>query len=180
MATIRERTKIGGEKTYEAIIRKKGFEEWKTFSTKEDAELFAFFKEKLHRNMCNFDIPLEDRITLCDVIELKIKDMKDMRQISEFLLAKKRVQENIKPHVFLQELNIQDWVECLKNISLKKVPVRGNAVSVDFLSTSSLRRVFATLSSAFSNAISLGVNIKNHPLEVVQKHITHTIINKKT
>jgi hypothetical protein len=177
MAAIRERIGSKGEKSYSVVIRMKDLEEQKTFMTREDAELFAFFREKLHKNMKAFEIPIKDRVRLRDVIEFKKEQMKDkdLRTICEFDNAFKRTIENIKNHTFLGELTFDDWHECLKNISTMSLPVRGNAITRALISPSSVRRLFATLSSAFSTAIASGIPIENYPLQIVQKYINPMI-----
>ncbi len=180
MATIRERIGSKGDKSYSVVIRMKDCEEQKTFMTREDAELFAFFREKLHHNMNAFKIPIKDRVRLRDVIEFKKTQIKDInsRTICEFDNAFKRAIENIKNHTFLAELSFDDWHECLKNISGLTIPIRGNAITKALISPSSIRRLFATLSSAFSTAIASGIPIENYPLQIVQKYINPMMKNK--
>src|ERR1700758_1345241 len=77
MASIEKRQGKEGC-SYRVAIRKKGIEIYKTFSNEEDANLYVFFKERLIDNMENFDVPLNQRITLEQIIELKKDDQKNL------------------------------------------------------------------------------------------------------
>lgn len=182
MASINERISSKGEKTYRVQIRNKDFEQYKTFTTKEDAELFIFSRERLINNMKNFDVPINNRVRLVDIIQLKKSQIKDadIRTICEFDMALKRCLENMKPHVFLEELTLEDWKACLDKVVILHIPIRGNAITTSLISIKSVRRLFATLSSAFSSAIASGIPIENYPLQIVQKYINPMIKNEGT
>lgn len=180
MASIRERTLKDGSMTYNVTIRTKDCEECKTFVEKEDAELYIKYKERLLRNKENFDIQIRNRVRLCDVIDLKTKDIVDPRTLSEYRLCLERIKENIRTHTFLCELNLDDWVDCMKRIAALNLPVRVGSAELRLISPSSVRRIFASLSAAFSNAILLGIDIENYPLQVIQKHINPFLLNGKS
>jgi hypothetical protein len=177
MATIDERKKKDGSLAYRCSIRRKGIEIQKTFLTREDAELFAFFKERLAINMENFDVPVSQRVRLIDIIELKKREINDPRTLKELESSHERVMNHIKPHMFLCELTLQDWAECMKKISLLSVPVRSKSIALVNISLSSIRRIFATLSSAFSYAIHKGIALENYPLQIIQKYINPSLNN---
>jgi len=175
---VQERVSEKGVKSYRVIIRKRGQEVMKTFSEREDAELFEYYRTKLVENMANFDVPAKDRIRLMDVIDLKIRRTKDERSKAELQLTCKRILQNIKKHVFLCELNFNDWCNCFDNLSKLVVPLRNNSKMMGVIRPLSLRRIFAGLSSAFSTAIMNGIQIENYPLDVLQKIINPAIKNK--
>lgn len=74
MASIRERKCSDGSITYHVSIRIKDQEEiHKGFKDKETAELYAWYKENLIKEMKNFEVPMQEMVTLRDGFELKIK-----------------------------------------------------------------------------------------------------------
>lgn len=175
MAVIIKRENKDGSTSFRVSIRTKNIEICKTFQNEEDAKLFIFFKEKLINNMSNFDIPIENRITLEQVIEMKLEEVDNHRSKTDFTMSASRILACLKKHTFLCELSFEDWVQACKNLSDKDV-FRGskNQHNARTPSLSTIRRVFATLSSAFSYAISKGIPVENHPLKIVQ-----TFINDK-
>ncbi len=179
MAVIRERQGKNGKQTFSVVIRKKGKEEGKTFLTREDAELYEFYKERMITNMKNFDVPLCERMRLIDIAEIKLPQLDNERAKSEIHTALKRCIENMKKHVFLNELTLEDWRECLVKIQEMKVPVKFKSKEMVNLSLSSIRRIFATLSSVFSHAINHGIALENYPLKVLQLYINPLIKGDK-
>lgn len=171
MGTIKEKKLKNGECSYRTIIRTEQVEDYKTFTTREDAECYIKYKERLLINKENFNIHIENRVRLSDIVELKIKNIAEPRALSEFKIALERVVDNMKPHVFLSELTLKDWKDCMDKVALLEIPIRGNAITHRLISSFTLRRTFASLSSAFSHAVSLGIPVENYPLQVVQKYI---------
>lgn len=178
--SIKETIKVNNEKSFQVIIRKKGVEICKTFSNLEDAKLFEFYRTSLVENMANYEIPLHERIRLEDIIDLKTKDIVDKRILCEFELSLKRIKNSIKPHAFVSELTYEDWEKCLETIIKLDIPARGNARTIIKMSPKSVRRIFATMSSAFSHARSKGIPIENYPLQLVQKKINPAIKSTPT
>lgn len=175
---IEERIKQSGEKSYRVVIRKKGQEISRTFSNLDDAKVFEYYRNRLIENMANFDVPIQERVRLDDIIELKLEGINDARTIDEFKNSAKKVKENIKHHMFISELAIDDWVECFKKISCLLIPIRKNSKEMTLASPLSVRRWFAVLSSAFSYAISKGIRVENYPLQIVQKYINPKLRSK--
>lgn len=178
MAII-ERISEKGEKSYQVKIRKKGSEVTKTFSIKEDAELFEYYRTRLIENMANFNIPISERVRLRDIIELKIEGITDARTLSEFELGYKRIYENMKPHKFVCELTEQDWYDCFIKVQATQIQKRNNSKEFGILSPRSVRRIFATISSAISHAIEKGIHVVNHPLQIIQKYINPSLKGNK-
>lgn len=171
MALIEKRIQKDGALSFRAHIRKKGIDISRTFSTREDAELFVFYRQRLIDNMSAFEIPIKDRLTLQDICELKQKTITEVRAIAEFDNAHKRIVENMKEHKFLCQLIYEDWVECLEKVSKLEIQVKYNSKIMTIISPISVRRIFATISSAFSHAISLGIPLENYALKLIQNKI---------
>ncbi len=171
MANIVKREQKNGSVSFQVKIRRKNMEVIKTFSNREDAELFAYYRERLIENMKAYDISMKDRLTLQQICELKQKTMTERRAIAEFENSCSRIMENIKPHAFLGQLTYEDWEECLYKINNLSIPMRGGAKIMTIISPISVRRIFATLSSAFSHAIGLGIPLENYPLKLIQNKI---------
>lgn len=150
----------------------------KTFSTFEDAKIFEFYKERLIENIDNFNIPIEKRIRLIDIIDMKKTMFKDPRAISELETGFKRCLKFLPAHTFLCELTFDDWHECMKKIATFPFPVKFGAKEKKPLSTMSIRRIFATTSAAFSHAISMGLSIENYPLKLIQTFLNPSIKSK--
>jgi hypothetical protein len=175
---IQERPCKGGTMSYRVTIRKNATEVSKTFSNLEDAQLFEHYRTRLIECMDNFEVPASERVRLVDILDLKIRRTKEKRAVDEFYLAGKRIMDNIRKHTFVCELNYDDWVECFKKISTTEMPKRHNSKDVGLLHPKSLRRIFASLSSAFSTAIINGIDVVNHPLKIVQDIINPSMKNK--
>jgi hypothetical protein len=178
MASIQERKNKDGKSSFICHIRTKGLDIKKTFYDKKDAEIFASYKERLITNMSNFEIDIKDRIRLIDVIDTKIKAYQDRRSIAEFENAYSRAIANLKPHTFLSDLTYDDWLQCCKEISSLMIPRRHGSPEMINISPLSIRRIFASLSSAFSSAIAKGIQIENYPLQVIQRYINPALKKK--
>lgn len=171
MATIRERKGEDGI-TYQVQIRNKNISLCKSFKTKEDAEIFAFYKDRLINLMDNFDIPIEKRITIHHVIEIKMKQFEG-RTLLDFQNSLNKLDEYIPKDKFCHEVSFEDWLNIAKSMYESDV-YRGAKTENGKrkMSPSTLRRYFATISSAFSHAQSIGIPVDNHPLKVIQSYIT--------
>ena len=178
MARI-EKRKHGNGFSYRVVIRRKGVEIYKSFPEEEDAKIYASYKEKLIDNMANFEVPLKDRVTLRQILEMKLNEMKehDGRSIADMELAFSRVIDRApKNKMFVNQMNYQEWLSIAKDIYETPVHrgVKGEHTKRK-MSPISLRRLFASLSSAMSYAQGCGIELDNHPLKVVQSYINPMI-----
>jgi len=171
MASIEKRAKKNGEINYQVNIRRKGFEIYKTFRTEEDANLYAFYKERLIDNMDNFEIDIKNRVTLKDILEIKLNSVEDIRARQDIENSYMRVHPYIEDK-FLSEISYDDWLHIAKSLLGESV-YRGakNEKNKRLMSVSTLRRYFAVMSSIFSNAANHGIRVHNHPLDVLKAYI---------
>lgn len=179
MATIEERPQKNGTLSYRVSIRRKGVEIQKTFKLKEDAELYGFYKDRLIDNMENFEVPIDQRISLKQIMELKLELVKEKRARDEIESAFERMYPILPKHNFAHEITYNDWLNAIKK--LHEIPVYQGVKKEKtkrMPSISSIRRWIANLSSAFSYAISLGINIENHPMKVMQSYINPLMNNR--
>lgn len=183
MASIRKRPNGNGF-SYYVSIRKKNAEIHKSFQSEEDAKLYAFYKETLIDNMKNFDIPLNSRVTLRQIYELKIdnieRDYWKKVSISDFEDSYKNIFPFIKENKFVCEFSYEEWLnaaKCLLNTDVFRGAKKEHTKRKMSLNT--LRRHFASASSCFSFAQSQGLDLDNHPLKVIQTFITPLIKAKQ-
>ena len=177
MATIDTRLNKDGTTSYRVSIRKKGQELYKTFSTEEDAKLYAWHKERLIDNMANFDVPLKDRVRFKDILTMKMDSLPvtDTKTMSDFKLSGERIC-NLLPDLFMHEISYDTWLKCAKDL-LDMDVYRGarTELAKRKMSPNTVRRHFACASSGISYAQSKGINIDNHALKVMQTFITPLI-----
>ena len=178
MATIEKRLD-GNSFSYRIKIRKKGIEIMKSFSNEEDAKLYIFYKERLIENMNHFDVPLQDRVTLEQLFELKKKACAgyDRRTLNELDNVFNRVNSFLGENKFFHQISYDEWFSIAKSVYDMDI-FRGSKKNIIKMSPLTFRRYFATLSSVVSHAVSLGIAIENHPLKVLQTYIT-PLIKKK-
>lgn len=169
MATISERLNKDGTIVFRVYIRKKDCEISKTFYNKEDAELYVFYKENLLNNMSNFEVDIKERVTLNQIMELKLQNFNNKRTREDFINTVKKMQPFISK-TFLHEMDYEDWILVAKGLLDTKI-INNGKERQECLSLSSVRRYFACLSSAISYANELGINIENYPLKVIQQFI---------
>jgi hypothetical protein len=174
MASFEKRKKNNGEYSYQVNIRKAEIQDYKTFSTEEDAKLYAWHKERLLTNMRNFEIPIEQRITIEQVFEIKTDQMKasDPKEILRFNNVKNRLIEAFGENKFIDKTNYQEWENIAKKLYQTEV-YRGAQTEKGkrSMSISTLRSIFAYASAAFSATIAYGIPIDNLPLKVQQSYI---------
>jgi hypothetical protein len=175
MATIKEKKLSDGSISFRVEIRKKGIQIYKSFTVLEDAELYSFYKERLIENMESFEVPLKDRVTLNQIYELKLKDSNSINIKSHVKMAIEKFNEIFGVNTFCNDISYKDWENSCKILSQSYV-YRGAKTenSKRIISLSTLRRYFAYASSCISHAQSLGIELENHPLKVLQ-----VIINPK-
>ncbi len=175
MASISKRINQDGKETFRVSIRKKGHKMYRTFYSLQDAELFSFYKEKLANNIENFDVPLEQRITIESIFELKqksaaLKEKEDQRLKN----VKKRTLEYFKDKVFYHEISFDDWVSFAKYLFTTPV-YRGAKTEKGKrdMSVNTLKNLFAYISASITTVQNKGFKIDNHPLKVIR-----TVINQ--
>jgi hypothetical protein len=173
MATITEnyrKDKIN----YKVQIRKKGIDVTKTFSNKDDADLYIFYKERLIENMENFNVPINEQVTLTQIVELQISnvDLFKKRQINDVKRSLNRINEILGKDRLLSTISLEEWVECVKilySMDVYKGAKTSNGKRKMSLST--LKKIFSHISSAISYAKKQGIIIENLPLKVIQSYI---------
>ena len=156
MATIEERLSPNGKYSYRVMIRKKGNEISKTFSERVDAELYAYYKEKLIDQINNFEISLEERITLRQILELKLNiiNENENRTQRDLTNAMERAIEYFGETKFYNQISLKDWEKAA--ISIYKTPVYRGAQTDNAkrdMSPKTLRNIFAYISSCVSHVI---------------------------
>ena len=175
MACIEKRPSKEGI-SYRVAIRRKGTEIYKSFKTEEDAKLYAFFKERLIDNMEAFEVSLNERITLEQILDLKLESIKeyDKRTISDMEMAFRKIVQTLPSKKYYHEFIEDNWLECAKSI-YEQDSYRGSKSNTIKISPVTLRRIFANISSAVSHCQSLGINLDNLPLKIIQTFINPLI-----
>src|SRR5277367_4070142 len=98
---IRERQGKTGVVSYSVCIRKKQGEYHKTFTYREDAELYDAYKTRLLECKENFNVDIKDRVTLEALFELKAKESTDRKFLSDLKKALEKLKEGLRPHNFV-------------------------------------------------------------------------------
>lgn len=182
MASIQEIKLKDGSLSFRVQIRKQNMEISKQFHTKEDAEIYAFYKEKLIDNMESFEVPIEERITLRQIFELKSKDSMHLhkRTLLDIENGLVFLSKFMNVDKFVNKINYQDWEQAAHKIYNTDV-YRGAKTETGKrkMTPITLRRYFATFSSVFSHAIAKGFNIENTPLKIMQNFITPMLKKEK-
>lgn len=174
MACIEKRNNKDGSVTHRVSIRKKGIEIYKSFSNEEDAKLYIFYKERLIENMDNFDVPLKQRIKLNEIFEIKSSSLSncDKKTHNDFDNSASKLMR-VVPDKFYHEISYDEWLSAAKelmNIDVFRGAKNGSNMRKPSITT--VRRYFACASSAVSHMQSLGVDLENMPLKVLQTFIT--------
>lgn len=181
MAYIKKRETSKGIFSWTVNIRKKGIDISKTFYTEEDAKTYEYYKEKLIQNMENFEVGVHETITIDQIFELKIKEIendpsKHPRYLEDFQTTSKRLVEYFGENTFYSKTTYEQWKNAAIAIYQIAVYRGGKTESCKrIMSPYTLRRIFATASSAVSCAISQGINLENHPLAVLKTYINSFI-----
>ncbi len=165
MAVIQENKLKDGSFSYRVQIRKSGHSEiYKTFHTKEDAEIYCFYKERLIDNIEAFEVPIEKRMTLNEIFELKLdaSSKLDRKTVLDMENAYRLCDTYIDVKRYMYEITYK-----FHNVFRGAKTDNGKRK----MSPVTLRRHFACYSSAFSHAIGLGFNIENLPLKILQNYI---------
>lgn len=180
MASIEKR--VGKEETtYRVAIRRKGIEIYKSFKTEEDAKLYVFYKERLIDNMEQFEVPLSERITLSEILDLKIGSMKDYdkRTLNDMEMSFKKCKRFLPDKKYYHQFTENEWLECAKQL-YQEDSWRGSRSNTLKISPITLRRILANVSSAVSHCISLGIALDNLPLKIIQTFVNPMIKAKNS
>jgi hypothetical protein len=182
MATIKKHINKDGKTTYRLMIRRKNIDISKTFHSEEDAKLYEFYKERLIDNMEIFEVPIEQRITLKQIFELKINDSNELakRSILDMENSFKLFHSLLDSNRFVYNISLEDWEKSAKSMYESDV-FQGAKTDAGKrkMSPLTLRRNFACASAAFSTAISKGFKIDNQPLKILQTFINPMIKDLK-
>jgi len=174
MGTIQQIVSKDGKTTYRLQIRRKDVEISKTFHTIEDAKLYEFYKERLIDNIENFEVPIEQRLTLKQIFELKVNDSKELasRSVKDLENSFNLFHDLLDSNRFVYNITLEDWEKSAKSMyDLDVFKGAKTEVGRRKMSPLTLRRNFACASSAFSTAISKGFKIENFPLKILQTFI---------
>ena len=170
MATIEKISNSDGSISYRVKIRKKGIDVSRTFRNEEDAIMYGKYKERLIENMENFDVPLKSRVTLRQIFELKPKETYSAKNHNDLSLI--RFEEFLGPNRFYEDITFDEWRGCVEKFAKMDVFKGGRTEkSKRLMSPQTIRRMFAMASSVVSHAQSLGIELENHPLRVIQTTI---------
>jgi hypothetical protein len=178
MEKIEKRVRSTGEISYRVKIRTKGNEISRTFYTEHDAKLFEFYIERLIKNKDNFDISIDQTITLLSIFEMKIKTINqtDKRTIHHFQNCIERFTEIFGDKILYSKISYDDWLNAAKKLSTMFVYRGGTKFGKKesakrTMSSKTLRNIFAYAASAVSSCIELGIQIENHPQRIINSFI---------
>lgn len=174
MASIKITENKDGSSSYQVQIRRKNIDVYKSFSTKEDALLYVTYKERLIDNIHNFEVDLQDRISVSQIFELKIQNAIDVssKEIKDIENSSKRFVDYFGKNTAINSIAYEKWKEFAEILYMSDV-YRGynSEKGKRKMSAKTLKKIFAHASSAISYAQSHGMNLENHPLKVIQTHI---------
>lgn len=164
MASFRER-----KGRHEAIIRRKNLFLSASFSTKEDAELWAAYKEDLIDQIVAFEPPLEQIITLGDAIQMRVDTAKEKgtSDIGDIKILFQSFEKYID--LPIQEISYDDLANHFEYLMTVPVKRGGNPNNLEaglktMPSMYTTFRKFSYLSTVYEHLIKEGVRIQNHPL----------------
>jgi len=169
MATIEHR-----ENSYRVMIRKKGVEPiYRSFKTKEDAELFVAWKEDILDQMSAFNPAPKNLITLNVALELKVIQLKEKnahpKSIGDISVLKIYFKKFLD--LPLIEISYNDYLQIFNEILEMKVSHGGNVkkqVGTKTPSIGTIRSRFNLLQSVYSNIIESGIDVENHPTKILK------------
>lgn len=182
MSVIETRKNSDGTLSYRVKIRKKDVEIYKTFITHEDAELYAFYKERLIDNMKNFDVPSKCRVTLKQIVEMKIQNLSQVNKktLEDFTTGLNHISKFLEVNTFVSQITYEDWLNCAKSLINSDV-YRGskNESAKRKMAPATLKRILCTASSAITYAQSQGIEIENHPILIIRNYVLPLMKEKK-
>jgi|HubBroStandDraft_5_1064220.scaffolds.fasta_scaffold431308_1 hypothetical protein len=174
MAKVEKRELANGKISYRVLIRKKGLEISKTFANEEDANLYATYKEDLIQNMSNFDVPINERVTLLQVVELKLQETTNKEAIKDLEYSFQKIKPYIDINKNLHLITYDDWLNCAKNVLKNSIYRDGKSLTNIHkpISPRTVRNYFAYISSAFAHCAEKGIKLENFPLKVIGDYIS--------
>lgn len=180
MATIR--SKRG---KYQVEIERNDVLIYKTFSSKETAELYKRYREDLEEEMKNFDIPKDKLITLDSAIDYKLELLEDAKSdpktigdtiglknyFSEFLdfPVSEITKEMLKEKVDLMLTQI------VRRGGFQKIESSGR---MSIQSPATVKRKMSYLSAVYSSLSTLGVTVHN-PAYPLLAYLTEIMKQRK-
>lgn len=168
---------------YHIQIRKKGYPQVsRSFFELEDAEQYVYYKEKLMQNMKNFQIPIEDRLTLEFVLDKKIEGSEHLSNKTQMELknTRLRLMNYFGKNRMYNDISLDEWQKFAHDCSEMYVYRGGkNENCKRRMSPETLRSIFAYTSSAVNFCKDEGAKLLNHPLTIMQTYITPLIRKKQ-
>ena len=147
----------------------------KTFYNKDDALAYSKFKENLLNNMKNFDVDIKDTVTLLQILELKKNKIDELnkKEINDFSESIRKISLYIDINRLYISISLQEWIKLSSDLSTINVH-RGaqSGSNKRMISPKTLKKIFAHISSSVSLSRENGIVIDNHPLTVIQTHIS--------
>lgn len=159
----------------------KGQDVVRYFSEEEDAKIYLWHRNRLDELKNAYDIPINERITLREMVEIKNGESLDKasRTLKQISLAQERTQEQLpQDKRYVHEYTYDDWLNAAKGLYNTEIH-RGSVSNKISMSLGTLRRDFAYLSSCYSHIIAKGVKIENMPLKVLQTYINPLLKESK-
>ena len=157
---------------YRVSIRKKDQDVSKTFSNKEDAELYSKWKEDLIDQIENFNPSPEELLTLDSAIDMKVEDAEkyglDFRTISSLKGLKIHFSDDL--HRSLNEFSYEFLLSKAKIFMQTEVKHGGNIAKGGNLKMPSVKTVmnrFRYLSTVLGYLNMNGFSFQNHSLAVL-------------
>lgn len=169
MATIENR-----DGKYKVSIRKKGFKEiYKSFSTKEDAELYISWKEDLMDQISAFDPSPEELLTLDQAVDMKIEDAKKRNLDHRTILGIQGVKMHFADYLdqSLSVLTYEKLADKLRELMDTKVSRGGGKVKIEEnMKDASLKTIsnrFRYLSAVIGYINTQGFSFQNNSTNIV-------------
>lgn len=180
MGTIKKRNN-----NYSAVVRLKGHQLYKTFTSKELAEIWIKYQEDLINDMDNFKAPPESLIIIFQCIELKLKSLEEKNVDSRTIYDFKNLPNDFKEIMDcpLNDLTV-DMVKKITNEMLGSIVRKGgskkNESSGIFsqCSPSTVLRKLRLLSAVISYMIEKGANVINPCIPIIS-NIKMSILKRK-
>lgn len=155
-------------------IKKNNTSHYKSFHNLETAQLFAKYKEELLDDMSAFEVKPTEMLTFIDMIELKIKNLKDVgrSEINDYEGLKRDFSEFLDR--FVIEIKLPEFSQKFQILIDQKITVGGDRYNQNentgrkvIPSPATILRKFRCLAACYSYAISEGYEIENNPQKVI-------------
>jgi hypothetical protein len=167
MASIR---KI--QQRYHVQIRKKNISICASFNDRDTAILWSKYKEDLIDQIIQFDVPMNELMTLNDALDLKLKDMIEKRlDTRDIKIIRNDFQEFL--NIPIKNIKYEDYLEKMKKMSKQIVKIGGTLDRQEtgikkIQSPKTIIRKMALLSSTYSLLIGMGIDLENSALRAMQ------------